>query len=644
MGFMDTPKAVVKQESKNHLESLLDYYSDSYYRDSISEISDEEFDDLKEQYKTETGKEYNKVGGCLSRKLKKESHLHQMLSLEKVNDLETLKKWIHRVRDLTVNYVIDYKLDGVSLSLVYVYGHLLKAVTRGDGKEGENVTHNIQYVRNIPTFVEAFNKDSYIEVRGEVVISKSNFEVMKKQNAEFISARNLASGSIRVKNTEAAKNRNLDFLAYYIYKETGLLCSICEMMEFLGCVGFETPKFMTASNFDELVSCVNWLEKGIDEYPYTVDGLVIKIHEKDIIEKLGCTSHHPKGMVAYKFKADEAWTKLVGVEWQTSATGRINPVGIVEPVFLADANIEKVSLHNLEIIENFKLCYNDEVLIIRANDVIPYMKSKKQMNNGDPIKVPTTCPVCGSGVSRSDKFLYCTNEKCPGVLKFKVLKFLDILDIKGVGEAIAENIVEYLKECVDESYDNSDYYNVLNFTQNEWIQVCNSEVIGEKIRNQTFELINKGISPEKALAALLIDNVGPNIAEKILAYFTFSDLKLMTYYDYINIDGIGQVLAKNLSTIGQNKAYLYLVNLVKNEPKPSPFSNKLKNAAFCVTGVLPISRGACEELIKKNGGRIKSVSKELNYLVVGEKAGNKLDKAKNLNIECISYERLLEID
>jgi DNA ligase (NAD+) len=643
MGFINIQQKEVK--SNNNLEKLLDYYSDSYYKNSVSEISDEEFDALKERYKKETGKDYEKVGGSLSKKLKKETHVHQMLSLEKVNTQDGLEKWVSKFSHYDTGLCIDWKLDGVSLSLVYVYGHLLKAVTRGNGNEGENVSHNIFYIKIneknetpvfIPTFIDDFRDKSYMEIRGEVVISKSNFEEMKKQNPEFVSARNLASGSIRTKNNDGAKDRNLEFFAYYIYNEQGLSEDLGGMDITLTNLGFKTPR-ISYSPKPELFPN-NWFEEFAgqkDSLNYQTDGLVIKLTNKELIEKLGNTSHHPRSAVAFKFKSDEEWTILKDVEWQTSATGRINPVGVVEPVSLCDAMIENVSLHNLEIIEGLKLHNNDEVLITRANDVIPFLKARKQTDKSCRIIIPSFCPACNSAVSRKDKFLYCTNPKCSGVLKHKILKFSNILDINGIGDVTAQKIAEDFGKV------DLDYYTILDMTLEEWVWACDSDVLGQKIYDQIRTLLENKISPAKAVATLFIEGIGINVAEKILEYFTYQDLKKMTYYDFVNIDGIGTILAKNLHEINKNPAYSYLAPFVKEKESSQVLSGNLQNLAFCVTGTLPVSRTAAEDLIKQNGGKIKGISKELNYLIVGDSAGGKLEKAQKLGVKCISYDEFM---
>ena len=623
------------------LLQFLNECSDSYYKNSVSKIPDREFDKLKDLYEQQTGKSYERVGASLDSRFKKENHRYPMLSLEKVNTTQDLMKWAKNKTAHTYSLIFDWKLDGVSLSLIYVYGHLIKAVTRGNGAEGENVTHNAANVNGILSYVKNIADKAYVEIRGEIVISKENFAKMRLENPEFVSARNLASGSVRLKNPEESKNRNLDFIAYYIYGEDGLYTHLKEAYDLLIDWGFTIPYYQTLSITDHLIKYEYFIknfENERESYPYEVDGLVIKISDKTVIKQLGTTSHHPKSAIAFKFEAEKSWTTLIGVEWSVSSTGRINPVGILNPVQIGDVTVGRVSLHNLDIINGLNLAINRQVLVARCNDVIPKIERCIIEDEGTPIELPTHCPDCSANTIKKDKFLYCLNTKCPKVLAEKIIKFANILEIKGIGNAVAENIAYQLTAL------KADYYNILQFEVVDFSFAAESDVLGTKIHKELLKA-KENFTPVKALTSLFIEGVGSSVAEKILEKHNYKELPSKVQY-LTYIDGIGSVLASNVCDFLQNnyEVYNYLMGyIMETTVTTEKHSNKLTGSSFCVTGVHPIGRTELEQLIKNNGGDVKSVSAKLDYLVAGDKAGGKLDKATKLGIKVISYDNVLEL-
>ena len=649
MGFLDTPKKKQIPLEESRMKDFLDACCYAYYVQSTSMVSDEAFDKLKMGYEKVTGHEYVAVGSNVDNRFKKETHIHPMLSLEKVTAVSDLVRWANNKSEMVENLVIDWKLDGVSLSLIYAYGHLIKAVTRGNGTVGENVTHNIKNIANIPMYIEALKTCDYVEIRGEVLISKKNFADMQEKHPEFTSARNLASGSVRLKNPDEGKDRNLDFIAYYSYYETGRASNVLDDYDMLPKWGFKIPGYSTIAcnaSIRAFEAEIHEFEITRSQYPYQTDGLVIKINNVSIANSLGATSHHPKSAIAFKFEAEKEWTTLVGVKWQTSATGRVNPVGILKPVQIGDVTVSNVSLHNLDIMEELNLKLNAQVQIKRANDVIPMVvRCDYSDNNVVDIIIPKTCGACDSPTEIRDKFLYCTNPNCKAVLKEKIIKFANILEVKGIGEAVAENFAATIIQYNKTNTDHYNYYNLIDASPAVWALMANSKVLGDKIYNEVLKA-RDNFTSVKALTALFIDGVGKTASEKILNKYSYAMLATHSVYDLMSIDGIGETLADNIvnSLSGSYKeTYRYFDQyIVDPEPKVLD-SNKLNGLSFCVTGTHEIGRTELEKLIKDNGGSLAGVSKNLSYLIAGDKAGSKLEKATKLNIKIINYNEFKEL-
>lgn len=467
---------------------------------------------------------------------------------------------------------------------------------------------------------------------------------MKLENPEFVSARNLASGSIRLKNPEESKTRNLDFLAYYVYNSTGLRDDLINCYHSLVTWGFSIPPFTNITQWateDAHTRLIKEFEVNRANYAYQTDGLVIKMNSHRLIKELGATSHHPKSMIAYKFESEFSETSLINIEWQVSSTGRINPVGILTPVQIGDVTVARVSLHNLDNIRQLNLKINDSVIISRANDVIPFLKEAVRTDDSIDIQIPECCPACGSTVTNADNtFLYCMNNKCKAVLKEKVLRFCGILGIKGIGDAIAEGIATNL------GIKDTDYYYLLTCSEEFLSAMAGSWIVGAKIFKE-LEKAKENFTQEKALAALFIEGIGKTASEKIIAKYAFKDLCAKGTGCYTSIDGIGEILAYNIVTYfytSDVNAYDFFLKYVKEGKVVAvTTSNSLLGKTFCVTGVHPVGRTELEKLIKDNSGTLGSVSKNLNFLVAGEKAGSKLMKAQSAGVKVITYSELLEM-
>jgi DNA ligase (NAD+) len=631
-----------------NLLKLLNNYSQKYYNESISLISDLEFDNLKEEYEKLSGKEYEFVGCEPSTKFKKVQHKHPMLSLEKTKTIPDLYQWLKKNNFPEI--VIDDKHDGLSVSLIYEYGVFRQGLTRGNGKFGEDITHNILTVKSIPKYIKEFVKFEYIEVRGEGIISKKNFKEMKKYNHELISARNTASGSLRQKNEDICKDRHVDFIAYYILNENGLVGNEIRLHYInLKKLGFKTPEWVcigtkTLTEYN-LQKQIEELQERQKYYSYETDGLVVKTNNLKIAKDMGETGHHPKHSIAYKFKSESEWTELKDVEWNTSATGRVNPIAIVEPIEICDCVINRVSLHNIDIINSFNLKIGCELCVERSNDVIPTIIDANSDNCLQKIFIPKVCPSCGTTLSRDNQFIYCTNKNCPAIKAAKLLKFCEILGIKGIGEVTAEKISHYI-----------DYEQLFETTFDDLLKYTGSQVISKKLYEQIYYARNY-FFPFQALQSLFIEGVGETASIKILKQIPYNDLVNTPCDVFMNISGIGQITAQTLEHALEDSDINYVYNYFKNilednecleadisKNNNTNISTKLQNKSFLITGKLSKTRKEVESIIINHGGTIASgVNKNLDYLILGEDAGSKLDKAKKLNIKIINENEFMEM-
>lgn len=664
-------------EIKKQIQKLRDdikKYSDFYYANNESLISDYEFDKLLEELKNleEKYPEFKqensptmKVGSSLKdSKFKKVEHVHPMLSLansynegEIIDFTERVKKRL--VEEKKINYCLEVKLDGLSISLIYSKGNLIKGVTRGDGFIGEDVTENVMAIESI---AKKLSEPVDIEIRGEIVLPLKNFEKLNAERLEqgeelFANPRNAASGTLRQLDSSIVRKRGLDAYFYFLVEaEKYNLKSHADSIKYLEKLGIKTTGiFEVLKNPEDIKQRIEFWEKEKDNLPYETDGLVIKVNEIELWDKIGYTSKTPRWAIAYKFPAHQVTTKLNGVTWQVGRTGKLTPVAELEEVELSGSKVKRASLHNISEIERKDIRIGDKVFIEKAAEIIPQVvKVVKDVRTGEEkiIKEPTHCPSCNSLLERTEGLvdIKCNNETCPAKIKAEIEYFVsrDALNIVGLGAKIVEKFTElgFIKDV-------SDIYEL----KNHRTEIEELEKMGKKSVDNLLKSIeeSKGRDYEKVIYSFGIPFIG-KVASKILAKVSGNIDKLMsmTEEELKDIDGIGDIASKEIIRYFQKEKNRDLVKKLRE--KGLNFENKGKNISenstifsgknFLFTGTLKkYTRDGIKEEIEKLGGKnLSSVSKNLDYLIVGEKAGSKLKKAMELGtVKILTEEEFIEL-
>jgi len=599
-----------------------------------------------------------RVAHELTREFPTVQHLVPMLSLDNSYNADDLLDFDRKVRELSgleqISYCVEPKFDGGSISLIYENDQLVRAATRGDGVAGDEVTINIRQIHSVP-LTAPFSKFGIqqAEIRGEVLMNKENFSrynqsLTAQGLAPLANPRNAASGTLRLKDPREVAKRNLEVFVYHLsyfslQKEEQSPVALQSHAATLGLLwelGFRSPareKKVFNSIQDVINYCVEF-EAVRDTLPYEIDGMVIKVNEVALQEKLGMTSHHPRWAVAFKFKARQATTQLIGIEFQVGRTGAVTPVAKLEPVGVGGVMVSSISVHNEEYIAEKDLRIGDQVLIERAGDVIPQIvKSLTEARTGKEkqIQFPSVCPVCASKLFKEEEEAVwrCINLECPAQVIERIIHFVskDALDIKGFGEANVRKFVELgLLGDIPGIY-------TLDFAQ-----LSSMEGFGKKsIENlqQAIELSKK--QPlHRLIYALGIRFVGEttartlaNAVDHLLDFQSFSEEQLQQLEDVgTKVAGSIRQFFSNSDNIKMLHALEKLGLTLRNEKKDTHSTGNLTGKTFLFTGTLSkLKRSEVEEMVRANGGQILSgVSAKLNYLVAGEEAGSKLEKAKKI--------------
>ena len=599
-----------------------------------------------------------RVAHELTREFPTVQHLVPMLSLDNSYNADDLLDFDRKVRELSgleqISYCVEPKFDGGSISLIYENDQLVRAATRGDGVAGDEVTINIRQIHSVP-LTAPFSKlgIQQAEIRGEVLMNKENFSrynqsLTAQGLAPLANPRNAASGTLRLKDPREVAKRNLEVFVYHLsyfslQKEEQSPVALQSHAATLGLLwemGFRSPareKKVFNSIQDVINYCVEF-EAVRDTLPYEIDGMVIKVNEVALQEKLGMTSHHPRWAVAFKFKARQATTQLIGIEFQVGRTGAVTPVAKLEPVGVGGVMVSSISVHNQEYIAEKDLRIGDQVLIERAGDVIPQIvKSLTEARTGKEkqIQFPSVCPVCASKLFKEEEEAVwrCINLECPAQVIERIIHFVskDALDIRGFGEANVRKFVELgLLGDIPGIY-------TLDFAQ-----LASMEGFGKKsIENlqQAIELSKK--QPlHRLIYALGIRFVGEttartlaNAVDHLLDFQSFSEEQLQQLEDVgTKVAGSIRQFFSNSDNIKMLHALEKLGLTLRNEKKDTHSTGNLTGKTFLFTGTLSkLKRSEAEEMVRANGGQILSgVSAKLNYLVAGEEAGSKLEKAKKI--------------
>ncbi len=664
---------MTKDEAKKRIDELrkvLHYHNYRYYVLDDPIISDSEYDSLLTELKKLEDKfpefyDENsptvKVGGKPLNKFEKVEHKIPMLSLDDGFSDDEIREFDLRVKRFLgipqseiIDYSVEPKFDGLSIDLIYENGKLKVASTRGDGFVGENVTQNVRTIKNVPLILSKENPPFYIDVQGEVLLTKEEFkkindERVKNNLQPFANPRNAAAGSIRQLDPKETAKRNLIMIMYYIRQIEGYSKKISTQHEALNAlkeIGFPTSEYnKLAYGIDEAIEYKKELERIRDSLPYELDGVVIKVNRFDFQEKLGFTTKSPRWAIAFKFPAEQVTTKILDIQVNVGRTGILTPVAILKPVNIGGALVSRASLHTMDEIEKKDVMIGDTVFVQRAGDVIPeVVKPVKDLRDGTQrrFKMPDRCPVCGSKVVKDGAYYRCSNINCPSVLKESIKHFVSrkAMNIDGFGDKLVEQLVD--RGIVK---DVSDIYRLDKET------LMGLDRVGEKLAENLLTAIerSKGTTFAKFIYALGIRHVGEFVA-KLLAerFVNLENLKKATKEELLSIDGIGDEIAdsvvsflsekKNLDTI--DKLLSYGVHFEEERKEQS----KVFGESFVFTGTLSKSREHFKELVEKKGGIVRnSVSKNLDYLVVGENPGSKLSKAERLGVEIINEEELLKL-
>ena len=651
------------QKRIDELVDALSKASYEYYTNDNPSITDQEYDDMMDELiKLET-KYPNlvrndsptlKIGGEVISNFKKVKHSVPMMSLADVFNLEEIKEFDLKVKKKILNpsYICELKIDGLSVSLIYEKGKLVRAATRGDGVVGEDITHNVRTIKNVPL---SLLKDIDIEVRGEIYMPKISFEKLNEQRkitgeALFANPRNAAAGSVRQLDSKIASKRNLSTFIYHLPNASKYnIKSQEEALKFMSDLGF------TVNDNIRKINSISDLEKYIQEYtvkrdtlPYDIDGIVIKVNNFSDQEKLGFTVKVPKWAIAYKFPALKVLTRIENIEFCVGRTGKITPRADLSPVRIQGSVVRSATLNNEDYIREKDIRINDIVSIRKAGDIIPEVVDviKERRTETVPFQMISNCPICGSKLEKKEKekAYFCVNKNCDARKIEGLIHFVgrDAMYIEGFGEAIVEDFYNYgyLKNI-------SDFYRLKYYKE----QLQELEGFGKKsIDNLLFSIENsKNNSLERLLFGLGIRHVGKKTALILASYYNDIDNIIQaSLSELTNIPDIGKVIAKSVKEyfaeneflISELKKFGVNMKYIKSKIRTNEL---IENKTFVLTGTLSISRDEAKRLIIENGGDVtSSVSKNTDALIVGTSPGSKYEKAIKLGVPIWNEDEFLK--
>ena len=660
------------------LREVLRFHEYRYYIQNDPLVSDFEYDTLYKQLEAFEKENPDlivpdsptqRVAKGLTKEFPTVQHLVPMLSLDNSYNSADLIDFDRKAKELTglneIEYCVEPKFDGASISLIYENDQLVRGATRGDGVRGDDITPNIKQIRTIPLSAKFSDYGlQTIEIRGEVLINKDNFKKFNESLTEqglapLANPRNAAAGTLRIKDPVEVRRRKLEAFVYHVSYYTlndgsTDLHSHSQTLKMLWDLGFRSPdkEKKVLKGIQAVIDYCTSFEDHRDDLPYEIDGMVIKVNNFELQDKMGMTSHHPRWAIAYKFKARQATSKLIGVEYQVGRTGNIGPVAKIEPVHIGGVTVKSISLFNEDVIREKDIRIGDTVLVERAGDVIPYIvKPLTELRTGDerPIKFPKHCPSCGTELFKSeDEAAWrCININCPAQALERLIHFAskDAMDIRGLGTAIIEKF-----------YTLGLLISIPQIYQLDYAAISQLEGFGKKsIDNLMAAVENSKKQPlHRLIYALGIRYVGETMAKTLAnAVDNLLDLQKFDEEALQNLEDIGPKLAGSVVQFFSNRQNIELIKALeelglplKNEKKDFSSEGSLNGQTFLFTGTLSkLKRSDAEEMVEENGGAIVSgVSSKLNYLVVGEDAGSKLEKAKKINtIKIISEDQFLKL-
>lgn len=651
-------------ERASQLREKLNYYSKKYYVDDDPEIDDYEYDMLQRELKAIEEKYPElitpdsptmRVGGSAENLFAKVEHRVRMESLQDAFSFEEIEEFDRKVRETerNVHYVVEPKIDGLSVSLEYRDGVLVRGSTRGDGDVGEDVTANLRTVRSIPLKIKT--PLPFLEVRGEVYMPKKAFaKLVTKQELEgekpFKNPRNAAAGSLRQKDPKVTAGRGLDIFVFNVQQiEGAFLTSHKQSLDFLREQGFKTIPFYTRfDNISDVLGELRRIGEIRSGLQYDIDGAVIKVDDFAQRERLGSTSKFPKWAAAFKYPPEEKTTRLIGVEVNVGRTGVLTPTAVFEPVLLAGSTVSRATLHNQDFISEKDIRIGDEVAIRKAGDIIPeVVRVVSHTQGAEPYVLPQTCPSCSAPVIREEgeAAVRCVNPECPAQLLRNVIHFCsrDAMDIEGLGDALAEKFVACgLIGNIADIYD---------ITADQIMQLEGHQ---EKSAHNLVDAIegSKQNDLSRLLFALGIRHIGQKAAKLLAEHFGDMDrVTAATEEEIAQIDGFGGIMARSAAEFFALNQTADLIDRLKKAGvnmkclSQRSGDDRFNGLTFVLTGTLPtLSRKEATEIIESLGGKASSsVSKKTSYVVAGEEAGSKLQKANELGVPVITQDELLKM-
>lgn len=648
------------QKKIEGLRETLLYHSKRYYDEDAPLIEDYEYDmmmreliELEEQFpQYDTPDSPSKrVGGTADNTFESVEHSVRMESLQDAFSEQELIDFHNRVTQLISEpgYVVEPKIDGLSVSLEYVDGVFFRGSTRGNGDVGEDVSGNLKVIHGVPL---KLNKPiPYLEVRGEVYMPRKSFErVVDRQllNDEkpFKNPRNAAAGSLRQKDSVVTTKRGLDLFVFNIQQVEGEdLHSHKQALDFLCELGFNTvPLYEQYNDFNDAINAVKAIGEKRGDFEFDIDGAVIKVDDFSDREKLGSTAKFPKWAVAYKFPPEEKQTKVIDIEIAVGRTGVLTPTAVLEPVHLAGTTVARATLHNQDYIDDLKLQIGDVVTVRKAGDIIPEVVSVNVHNSEHVYKFPKVCPSCGSNVSREDgeAAIRCFNPKCPAQLLRNLIHFCsrNAMDIEGLGPANIETFLEHglIKSTAD----------IYSLDANV---IKELDGFKETSANNIVNAVNKSKQNDlsKLIFALGIRHIGEKAGKLLSQHFgTMNAMMSATFEDFLEIEGFGEIMAESAAEYFNSTQVKDLIKDLKNsgvnmESKTNVEDNRFMGMTFVLTGTLPtLKRSEAAKIIESFGGKTSSsVSKKTTYVLAGESAGSKLEKANTLGVSVLNEEEFL---
>ena len=662
-----------------HFRNLLRFHEHRYYVDNNPLISDFEYDQLYkllEKFEKEhpglitKDSPTQRVGKGLIKDFPKTQHLVPMLSLENSYDDADLIDWDRKARELSkldiIEYSVEPKFDGASISLIYENDLMLRGVTRGDGETGDDITPNIRQIKSIPLSA-SFSKHNIqqIEIRGEILMNKKNFKAYNDTLIEegippLANPRNAAAGSLRMKDTAIVGKRNLEGFLYHVSfinnidnNKKEIVHTHSDMLKLLWELGFRSPQkeMQVVKGIDAVIKVINDFENKRDDLPYEIDGMVIKVNDLELQDKLGMTSHHPRWAIAFKFKARQATSKLLAVEFQIGRTGAVTPVAKIQPVHVGGVTVSSISIHNEDYIKEKNLMLGDQILIERSGDVIPQIvKSLDELRDGSETAIvfPKNCPECNQELFKLEEEAVwrCINISCKAQVLERIIHFVskDAMDIKSMGEA---NVRKFFEMGLIKDIPGIYEFDINILKDKEGFGVKSVENLREAIEKSKQQPMHR------LIYALGIRYVGETTAKALAQNIhNIFDFQKMTEEALMQLEDVGVKVARSIFEFFKNDDNIEMLKKLERlgvrveGAAPKVSEGNLSGQTFLFTGTLSkLKRSEAEEMVEAHGGKILGgVSSKLNYLITGEDAGSKLEKAKKIpGIKIMSEEEFLKM-